>query len=154
MSKNSVDFDYSLIYNKKLKEINYSGLPFSDVELFNKLPKILPRSNYHGDLTLENVIYSTNGNFYLIDPMTTEYDSYIFDVGKLMQDVMCKWFLRDQKQYISTKLYNIEKTIFNLYPIANNNYIIILMLLRVLKNCKTNSFEHNFILSEINKLWK
>ena len=60
-SKQTVDKDYTEIYNYKLKWIDgRSDLPFTRLELVNRLPKVLPCSTYHGDLTLENIIYSND----------------------------------------------------------------------------------------------
>ena len=58
-------------------------MPFTANELYAKLPKTLPSSEYHGDFTLENILYSLKDDFVLIDPLTTEYDSYVFDLAKL-----------------------------------------------------------------------
>ena len=96
------------------------------------MPKVLPRSVYHGDMTLENIIYNTNtGKFVLIDPVTTEYDSYIFDIAKMRQDLQCGWFIRNNHIMIDVKLKHIQQQLFIKYPESNNDYLLILMLLRV-----------------------
>lgn len=146
--------NYETIYKEKLKEIDLSELPFSEKELLDKLPKELPRSNYFGDLTLENILYGSDEKFYLIDAVSIEYDSYIFDIAKLRQDLKCKWFLRNSKVSLDVKLNKIEKEILNCFPEANNDYLLILMLLRVYKHSKPNSFEQLFLKREIEKLWK
>ena len=51
------------------------------------------------------------GSFILIDPLTTEYDSYVFDLAKLMQDVKCKWFIRKDNYYFDSKLTVLEDTL-------------------------------------------
>ena len=145
--------NYYDIYVKKLLEIDFSYFNFTKVQLLDKLPVYVTQSNYHGDMTLENIIYS-NGQFYFIDPVTIEYDSFIFDIAKLRQDLECKWFLRKTKTYSDTKLYNIQKAILETFPESNNDYILIIALLRVFKHCIVDSFEHKFLISEINKLWK
>jgi RIO-like serine/threonine protein kinase len=92
-SENTQMTDYTEIYKDRLKYIKLSSdTVFTKEQLLEKLPKRLPRSKYFGDLTLENIIYSEDGQFYLIDGMTSEYDSYIFDIAKLRQDLECKWF--------------------------------------------------------------
>ena len=154
LSYNSIDKDYSDVYQQKLAEIDFVRLPFTKSELFDKLPKILPQSNYYGDLTLENIIFSKTGVFYLIDPVTVEYDSWVFDIAKLRQDLQCKWFLRNDKLFLDTKLYLLETRIFNQFSYAFNDYLLILMLLRVYRHAKDNSVEHHFLLTEIYKLWK
>jgi hypothetical protein len=47
----------------------------------------LPTSWCHGDLTLENVMVSTEGVIYLLDPNYAPdlYQSYLLDIGKLLQ---------------------------------------------------------------------
>lgn len=154
LASNSIDKDYTDIYIQKLSMIDFTFLPFTNLELLSTLPKILPSSNYYGDLTLENIIYSQTGKFYLIDPVTIEYDSWIFDIAKLRQDLHCKWFLRNDNVYLHTKLNIIQQEIFNIFPQANNDYLLILMLLRVYRHATNNSFEQNFLLKEIHKLWK
>ena len=154
LSSNSKDKDYSKTYLKKLDEIDFTLLPFSKLELFNQLPKVLPQSDYYGDLTLENIIYSQTNKFYLIDPVTIEYDSWIFDIAKLRQDLHCKWFIRNDRLFLDAKLNQIQKKLFDKFPQANNDYLLILMLLRVYRHATTNSSEQNFLLKEIHKLWK
>ena len=69
---------------------------FSKDDLFQKLPAQLPYSgSYFGDLTPENMIYGMDQRFYLIDCQDTLWDSWIFDVAKLRQDLECEWFLRN-----------------------------------------------------------
>ena len=100
--------DYTKIYREKLNNIKLSSeTVFTKEQLIEKLPKKLPRSKYFGDLTLENIIYRENGQFYLIDGMTSEYDSYIFDIAKLRQDLECNWFLKGNKSYLVEKIKKI-----------------------------------------------
>ena len=65
--------DYTETYHKKLEWLP-SDFLFTKEQLIDRLPKLLPQSMYHGDLTLENILY-TNPDFHLIDPVTIEYDS-------------------------------------------------------------------------------
>jgi RIO-like serine/threonine protein kinase len=146
--------NYENIYKEKLERIDFDELPFTKKDLIEKLPKELPQSDYFGDLTLENILYGSDKKFYLIDAVSIEYDSYIFDIAKLRQDLKCKWFLRNSKVSLDVKLNKIEKEILNKFPEANNDYLLILMLLRVYKHAKPNSFEQLFLKREINKLWK
>ena len=107
-SENKQMVDYTEIYKDRLKYIKLSSdTVFTKEQLFDKLPKILPRSKYFGDLTLENIIYCEDGQFYLIDGMTSEYDSYIFDIAKLRQDLECNWFLKGNKSYLVEKIKKI-----------------------------------------------
>jgi len=113
----------------------------------------LPSSNYHGDLTLENILHS-NDSFYMIDAVTIEYDSYIFDIAKLRQDLECKWFLRNSNLSLDVKLQNLQEKILSRFSGSDNDYLLILMLLRVYQHTKTFDDDRKFILKEINRLWK
>ena len=154
-SENTQMADYTETYKDRLKYIKLSSdTVFTKEQLLEKLPKRLPRSKYFGDLTLENIIYSEDGQFYLIDGMTSEYDSYIFDIAKLRQDLECKWFLRDTKLLLDVKVENIQYKLLEKFELANNNYLLILMLLRVYRYTKPFSKEEAFLVKEMNRLWK
>ena len=147
--------DYTDVYIDKLKYIKLpSDMLFTKEQLLEKLPKRLPRSKYFGDLTLENIIYGENGQFHFIDGMTSEYDSYIFDIAKLRQDLECKWFLRDTNLLLDVKVENIQDKLLERFELANNNYLLILMLLRVYRYTKPFSKEETFLIKEMNRLWK
>ena len=154
-SENVYMTDYTDVYIDKLKYIKLpSEMLFTKEQLLEKLPKRLPRSKYFGDLTLENIIYGENGQFHLLDGMTSEYDSYIFDIAKLRQDLECKWFLRDTKLLLDVKVENIQDKLLERFELANNNYLLILMLLRVYRYTKPFSKEETLLIKEMNRLWK
>lgn len=149
-----VDKDYTNVYNEMLSWIEPGMFPFTKEELIEKLPKVLPKSVYHGDMTLENIIQDTSGRFYFIDAVTLRYDSWVFDIAKLRQDLECKWFLRRDPVMLDVKLLNIQEQILKKFPIADNDYLLILMLLRVYLHCEKDSLEYDFIVREIKRLWK
>ena len=146
--------DYTDVYNEKLKYINFTEIVFTKDDLLEKLPKLLPQSMYHGDFTLENVIFRHDGQFFMIDCVTTEYDSWVFDIAKMRQDLECHWFIRKDRTSINVKLQNIQDALLNLFPETNNDYLLILMLLRVYVHTNSQSTEQKFLISEINRLWK
>lgn len=146
--------DYTEIYIKKLQEINFDELPFTCEQLLDRLPRQLPSSNYHGDLTLENIIWTADRGFFLIDCATIEYDSYIFDIAKLRQDLELGWFTRKDNAMLNVKTKHIQQKILQQYPIANNDYLLILMLLRVYRHSQPGTLERNFLLEGITSLWK
>lgn len=150
----SVDKDYTDVYYKKLEWLPDNLFPFTKEQLINNLPKTLPRSVYHGDFTFENVIYSNDKKFVLIDPLTSDYDSWVFDLAKLRQDLECKWFLRNHTVYLDVELETLQQRIFKKLNIESNDYLLILMLLRVYPYTKNNSNEQQLILKEIKRLWK
>ena len=145
--------DYTEVYKQKLSEIDFSLFDFTAEELLERLPKQYPQSVYIGDLTLENIIYSEDG-FYLIDSATIEYDSWVFDLAKLRQDLDLGWFTRNSDLILDVKTNYIKQQLLEQYPEAANDYILILQLLRVYKHAKQGTYEHIFLLEGINKLWK
>ena len=149
-------YDYTGVYHQKLDFVDScDDLPFKKQELIDKLPKMLPRSStYHGDFTLENIIYDEREGFVMIDPVTIEYDSYVFDLAKLRQDIECKWFLRETDLRLDVKLKMLDDRIFSAFPMVKDDYLLILMLLRVYRHTEKNDSNRNFILKEINRLWK
>lgn len=153
-SENSEIVDYTEIYYKKLSFLNeVDDLPFTKNEFIDSLPKKLPKSTYHGDFTLENLIYAEN-QFVMIDPVTIEYDSYIFDIAKLRQDLNCKWFLRETDLRLDVKLNELQQRILKYFPLAKDDNLLILMLLRVYRHTENGDSDRKFILREIKKLWK
>jgi RIO-like serine/threonine protein kinase len=153
-STSSVNKDYTEIYIKKLQEINFDDLPFTREQLLDRLPRQLPSSNYHGDLTLENIIWTADRGFFLIDCATIEYDSYIFDIAKLRQDLELGWFTRKDNAMLNVKTKYIQEKILQQHPTANNDYLLILMLLRVYRHSRPDTLERNFLLEGITSLWK
>jgi len=146
--------DYSDVYDKKLDWVDKAeDLPFKKKELISRLPKQIPQTTYHGDFTLENLIYDGD-EFIMIDPITSEYDSYVFDLAKLRQDLECKWFLRNKNIKLDVKLQNLQEMIFDRHYLTNNNYLLILMLLRIYPYTKEYDSNRKFILKEIYRLWK
>ena len=151
-SLDSVSKDYTEVYFKKLSYMTgEEGLSFTKEELIDRLPKKLPQTTYHGDMTLENILYTDPG-FCFIDPLTSDYDSYIFDIAKLRQDLECKWFIRNLNVRIDVKLQKIQDKLNSFYPDAFDNNILILMLLRVYPYCENK--DKQFIVKEANRLWK
>jgi tRNA A-37 threonylcarbamoyl transferase component Bud32 len=108
---------------------------------------------YHGDLTLENILYTDPG-FHLIDPVTIEYDSFVFDMAKLRQDIQCKWFIRNSDVHLDIKLQTLFELLEQSFPSYFNDSLLILMLLRVLKHCKKDDDNYRFLMKEIERLWK
>ena len=146
--------DYTDTYFNKLSWLDRAkDLPFTKYDLIAKLPKVLPKSTYHGDLTLENILH-TNTGFVMIDPVTIEYDSYVFDIAKLRQDVECKWFLRNSEVKLDTKLEILNSKLKKTYSHEMDDSLLILMLLRVLKHCEVGDDNYIFLMKEIHRLWK
>jgi RIO-like serine/threonine protein kinase len=151
--------DYVPVYRAKLAHIDQQHwadqLPFTLDQLIDRLPRHLPQSCYYGDLTLENILYSTaDGQFVMIDAVTIEYDSWVFDLAKLRQDISCGWFLRDSDSNLEAALNYLEQQLQQQWPQYWLDHCVILMLLRVLKYAEAHSREEIFLLEWINRLWK
>jgi hypothetical protein len=153
-SEQGIEVDFTPVYEKKLTQFDFTKykLPFTAEELIARLPQFLPLTEYHGDFTLENILYDVNtGEFVLIDPIQTEYSSYVFDLAKLRQDLTCGWFIRNDDMYIESKLKKISDELSS-YKHFDDDYILILMLMRVLPYA--NECDTEFLLKEIMRLWK
>lgn len=147
--------NYSETYLNFLDGINDDEMVFSKKNLFKKLPKELPKTQYHGDFTLENMIFKKK--FFVIDCSEGIFDSYIFDYSKLRQDIDVLWFLRKSQNtnnIIFLKLNFMKKKLSKQLKYYNNKYLLILMLLRVYKYTKEKSFEKYFLLEKMNQIWK
>lgn len=151
--KTSTPKNYSDTYIAELRKIDYSLLPFTFTELYCRLPADLPQSLCHGDFTLENIIYS-NGKFYMLDTVTGPYDSWVFDIAKMRQDIDGRWFLRNTNTELTVQLKILRDILQEKFHTAFNKYFYIVMLLRVYKHCKVDTKEHKLILEEIKRLWK
>lgn len=97
------------------------------------------QSSCHGDLTLENIIVK-NGELYFIDFLDSFYDSWILDIGKVLQDVECMWSYRnDEKFEMNTKLriLILKEIILSKLKTINKKYVkdsyaaLLLDLLRI-----------------------
>lgn len=155
LSENTIEMSFVEVYRNKLSEEDFTkyDLPFTTEELIGKLPEYLPYSEYHGDFTLENILYNTQKKeFVVIDPLTTVYSSFVFDLAKLRQDLQCKWFIRNGSVYLDSKLQSIIDGLKD-YTYFNNDYLLILMLMRVLPYTR-NEDDEKFLIGEIKKLWK
>lgn len=159
MGRDASAANYKDVYDEKLDEIDFSVFGFTKSEFMRRAPCQLPQSIYHGDFTLENVLFSEIENrFYLIDPLTSEYDSYAFDLGKLQQDLRCGWFIRDRGVMLGSKLRKIYNALSDEFDLlkshgSENDMLVIAMLFRVYPYCTTRS-DREFIVKNVRLLWK
>mgnify|MGYP003344690237 FL=1 len=95
-----------------------------------------------------------NNKFVLIDPATTDYNSFVFDIAKLKQDLICKWFIRNKTYNIDDVNKKINKIYqsLDIYPHYDNDYLLILMLMRILPYSK-NKKDEVFLTKNINNIW-
>jgi len=150
----SVKKDYTEVFQRKLSLVDWSLFSFNEAQLLKKLPKIHGTSLYHGDLTLDNILYDNiYDRFVLIDPITSEYDSYVFDLCKLNQDIRCYWFHKNLENSIKNEIDCLYAGLCKKHPVIEDNYLTIAMLLRVLAYCKTD-FEKKYLVEQVEILWK
>ena len=91
------------VFQKKLKSLRAS---FNDItwiendalELLEKFNfSVIPRSRCHWDLTLENILITSDKKIYLIDFLDSFFDSWMIDVAKLLQDLEIWWSYRHEE---------------------------------------------------------
>ena len=155
---NSKSADISQYIEDKLFDIqqkcDLTALQIDLEELYKQLPKVVPVSTIHGDFTLDNILYFNN-QFYLIDANPTLINSVHYDGVKLLQDLDCLWFIRNEPNKTNYKVAcsYISRQLKNNWQFLNNHYILVFMLLRILPYANQSS-NQNFLIKEINKLWQ
>lgn len=156
LAQDSTSLDFTDIFINKLssyeRESWWKSIPFTANDLLKRLPTQLPAGNYHGDFTLDNCLHGTNNRWYTIDPLTSEFNSYIFDCAKLMQDIESKWFIRNAKIKIDSKLLAIKSKLVTVDQTVGDPHLIILMLLRILPYARQQA-DQTFLIEEIKRLW-
>lgn len=81
---------------KKLSKLN-NGIINEAIELLSAHDwSGIFSSACHGDMTLENIIVRNN-ELYLIDFLDSFFDSWIFDLSTILQDVEVLWHYREEK---------------------------------------------------------
>lgn len=146
--------NYQSTVENFLDMIDFDHMPVTAEEILKLVPVNLPKSHYHGDLTLENILWHPDKGFYLIDVQSGIWDSYIFDICKLRQDIECGWFLRNNPAELDEKLQYLRQGLLTQWPAADNPSLLTLMLLRVYRYCDAGSEEQKFIVEAIENLWK
>lgn len=149
----SSEKNYQQIYYNKLSDINFDKFSFTADQLISRIPKFMPHGDYHGDLTLENIIYSHGRGFVLIDAADIEYDGYQFDIAKLSQDIICKWFIRDTEINLDYKLQSIVEQLITRFGYISPE-LVITQLLRVYKHATHDLKNQQFLFENIETLWK
>ena len=109
--KKCVVLDSEETFKRKIKNthstIKKPDKIFNDVISFllNHDWKGIVKSKSHGDLTLENIIYSYDDKrFYLIDFLDLFYDTWLADVSKIFQDLIVGWSFRHENINENTKI--------------------------------------------------
>lgn len=76
----------------------------------------IPRSDCHGDMTLENILIRQDGSLCFLDFDVPEHPSWVLDLAKVYQDLMGQWCLRELaiQQPDSTELLNAQMALARL----------------------------------------
>lgn len=140
--------DYSEIIDDKIREVS----KYVDPVYFKNINTEHCQAIVHGDFTFDNILYY-NHKFYLIDINYTPFNSPIFDINKLRQDLTGYWFMRHRLDKASAVYFckYIVSELKKLYPDLFDDAIYRLMIARVLPYVKDNDFEYNFIKTEIKR---
>lgn len=149
--ENSKISNFTNSVNNKIKSLeSYINLNGKVVSCYYNMPK----SIIHGDLTLENILFSNN-KFYLIDANPTDLSSVYFDGNKLRQDIDCLWFVRNERNKLnySINCSRISNELKNKFPFLLDDQILIFMLSRILPYSK-NQNTTDFLYKEIDKRWQ
>lgn len=112
----NIDFNESILndfnaYLNKINELTDKTLHLNNEYINSALAYLkeyswidFSNSFCHGDLTLENIIVR-NGELYYIDFLDSFANSWILDIGKLLQDTDCFWsYRKDEKFDVNTRL--------------------------------------------------
>lgn len=155
------------IFQKKIAEIKNKLRP-SDVEA-NKAVEMLeqfdfakiPVSYCCGDLTLENIILSTDKQIYLIDFLDSFFNSWMIDVAKLLQDLELHWSYRHREVDFNLAmrlavakealLENIAESENGSENIKMIYYVLLLNVLRIIPYTKDEETAQ-FLKSALNKV--
>lgn len=143
--------DYTSVYERRLSSASW--LPTSIDNLMDELPRHLPKTVYHGDLTCNNILYDYNrSRFVLIDAVDIDLDNVHFDISKLRQDIDCGWFIRDSHILLSNRLLSIQQSLSEHCEHYNNNAMAILCLLRIWPY--SSQQDRTWLAEQMEILWK
>lgn len=102
-SSNTSNSEAGYVFSKKILSLKKTTAQFKNSLLNEALDELtiydwsrFGETFCHGDLTLENIIVHNN-ELYIIDFLDSFYNSWILDIGKLMQDVQALWSYRNDK---------------------------------------------------------
>ncbi|MGU3546910.1 phosphotransferase [Methylobacterium sp. A52T] len=99
--------DLDLNFSQKIKEIEikllHHPLAHKSQSTINRAISALANANWaaiphtecHGDLTLENLIFRTDGSLVFIDVLDGELETFWLDIAKILFDLEVGWTLRD-----------------------------------------------------------
>lgn len=145
-------------FRNKIKDLKYK-LSKLDNSIISEAIEILTAHDWsrvtssacHGDMTLENIIVRNN-ELYLIDFLDSFFDSWVFDLSTILQDVEVLWHYREEKIDNNTiiRLIIMRDLLFNkLQELLGADYIevyytLLLKLIRIYPYTK-DELTYNFL---------
>lgn len=173
IKKSIKDSNVARIFRKKIYELSLQipnkSLIFTNAfKLLNTTNwEFVSKSNCHGDLTLENILISSDNKLFLIDFLDSFYNSWMIDMAKIFQDIECGWSFRNMKNDTNRELRLLiaKETLTEMILTLNNGVeilssvynILLLNLLRIVpytKDKNTLDFLNNSILKITNIIEK
>lgn len=154
----------SIHYKAKIQK-TYHIIEQNDIidKVFNFLMDLdwskINKSRCHGDLTLENILYSyTDNKIYLIDFLDVFYETWLTDVSKLMQDLVIGWSFRNTNisENLRLRVLLLNKKIYEKLKLNKREWklvysILLLDMMRILPYTKDKKI-FNFVINSIKKL--
>jgi aminoglycoside phosphotransferase (APT) family kinase protein len=105
LQKAHVDANLPLRFQEKISSLQDGIYNHSSVKVRSLIPKLevlykydyslLPATESHGDMTLENIIFQEDGEIIFIDILDGELETFWMDVAKIVYDLEVSWSLRE-----------------------------------------------------------
>ncbi len=171
VSHGTINPDASRIFASKISSLYKSFTNITPIEqaAFDILNQFdfskIPTSPCHGDLTLENILITSDNQLYLIDFLDSFYDSWMIDVAKLLQDLDIFWSYRhiEMSPNLSIRLMTAKNALIENMMEAENGtdnlvkiyHILLLNILRIVPYTKddiTKEFLQNALHKTLNTI--
>lgn len=118
------------------------------------LPDSLAVTACHGDMTLENIVVTENGELVFIDLLDTFFNHWIADIGKLEQDLKAGWYTRKSPPLPVGIVFHVRKSLSELaerLSPGSNRFIPLFVsvhLARILPYART-TVDRDFVLDRL-----
>ncbi len=143
--------DYTGVYETRLEAAPWLPGPLG--ALMDRLPRVLPSTQYHGDLTLDNIIWDVDRRQYcFLDAMESDFDSWVFDIARLGMDLRCGWYVHRGapaiENFLLARVHKAFCTFSNYYF---NRNLIIINLLRIWPYA--SKVDREWLAEAMSRLW-
>jgi hypothetical protein len=144
--------DYTSVYESRLETVTWLPCPLG--ELIDRLPRVLPGTQYHGDLTLDNIIWDVDRRQYcFLDALDSDFDSWVFDIARLGMDLRCGWSVHRGapgiEKFLLERVHKAFSTFSNYYF---NRNLIIINLLRIWPYA--SEVDREWLAARMEELWR